>query len=72
MVFGNHYGPCCTNHGGCQFSIKEADIDAVWIVLFLVSGAFTVFTDLSFSVFLRYVLFYLLLNFLFIRLVSNN
>jgi len=72
MVFGNHYSSCYPNCGRCQFSIKEADITAVWIVLFLVSGAFTVFTDLSFSVFLCYALFYFLLNLLPISLVSNN
>ena len=40
MVFGNHYASYCTHHGRCQFSIKEADIAAIWIVLFLVSGSF--------------------------------
>jgi len=34
IVFGNYYGSCCTNHGRYQFSIKEPDIIALWIVLF--------------------------------------
>ena len=45
MVFGNHYGSCCTNRGHCQFSIKEPDIVALWIVLF--SGLWFILLSLS-------------------------
>ena len=73
MVFGNHYGSCCTNRGRSQFSIKEADIAAVWIVLF--SGPWFILLSLPtcpFQSFYATSVFLLYAIFLFISLVSNN